>query len=285
MMTSKLPISIVNEIDRFNRRFLWGGNEEKRVPHLVAWDEVCRPKRFGWLGLRTMSKYNVVLLQKTAWRYLKQPDCLWVKAFKAINGVQGDPIHFVSNSVSCASSWSHTWRSLRFGLQGLSSGLVLCIGDGKETLFWHDNWLGHPLALNPAINADFIDDSSKVCDFITVDMEWDSNKVFAMLPMEIASQIIGYPLPKFSSMKDGYVWKLKANGQFSTRSASLSLVAENSGDLGLNFSWIWVLPVIPKWKYFIWLAWRNRLLTNAKRASWVFQPRLAVLLVDAIRKP
>ncbi|KAE8692340.1 hypothetical protein F3Y22_tig00110840pilonHSYRG00109 [Hibiscus syriacus] len=174
--------------------------------------------------------------------------------------------------------------SLRFGLQGLACGHLHRIGNGTETLFSQDNWLGHPLVLNPAIRAEFIVDSRKVSEFITSSMEWDSNKVFAMLPMEIASQIIGYPLPKLSSMKDGYVWKYMANGQFSTRSAYLSLIVENYGDLGLKFSWIWDLSIIPKWKYFIWLAWRDILLTNVRRASGVSQVWLVALLVDAIRR-
>ncbi|KAE8695714.1 hypothetical protein F3Y22_tig00110694pilonHSYRG00408 [Hibiscus syriacus] len=112
----------INEIDRVNRRFLWGGNAEKRTTHLVSWEDVCKPKKFGGLGLRTMAKHNSVILQKTTWRLLTQPDSLWVKALKA-----------------------------RYGIQG----------NGKDTLFWVDNWLGQPLCNNPNVLPQFIDESTK----------------------------------------------------------------------------------------------------------------------------
>lgn len=68
MQRALLPSSITGTIDKLNRRFLWGGNEEKHALHLVSRANVCKPSSFGVLGLRRMDLHNMAILQKTAWR-------------------------------------------------------------------------------------------------------------------------------------------------------------------------------------------------------------------------
>ncbi|OMP13997.1 putative ribonuclease H protein [Corchorus olitorius] len=69
MLTYQLPKNVCNQLDCLNRRFLWGGSENKRALHLVSWEDLCVPKRMGGLGLRRMELDNNVLMQKTAWRF------------------------------------------------------------------------------------------------------------------------------------------------------------------------------------------------------------------------
>lgn len=56
MQTVALPSSIINQIDRLNRNFLWGGTKFKKRRrkkiNMVNWDTVCRSKRCGGLGIR-----------------------------------------------------------------------------------------------------------------------------------------------------------------------------------------------------------------------------------------
>ncbi|KAE8734165.1 hypothetical protein F3Y22_tig00000778pilonHSYRG00265 [Hibiscus syriacus] len=137
---------------------------EQRVPHLVAWDEVCKLKRVGGLELRSMAK---------------------------------------------------------------------C----------------------PNVDPTLVDDSTRVCDFITRDFEWDTNKLFALHPMETAVKIIGYPLPKFSPVQDKNIWKYSSNGVFTTQSAYLALTTVPPDDQTPHLNWLWSLPILPKWKFFMWLAW------------------------------
>ncbi|KAE8736023.1 hypothetical protein F3Y22_tig00000218pilonHSYRG00197 [Hibiscus syriacus] len=85
--------------------------------------------------------------------------------------------------------------------------LYLIIGNGEDTLFWKDNWIGEPIFRSLNGDPTLVDDSTRVCDFITRNFDWDVSKLFALLPMEIAVQIMGYPLPKFSPMQDKNVWK------------------------------------------------------------------------------
>jgi len=50
---------------------------------LVAWDKVCKPKKFGGLGLRKTGVVNTAFLAKLSWKFLTQPDNLWVKQMRA----------------------------------------------------------------------------------------------------------------------------------------------------------------------------------------------------------
>lgn len=52
MQSTRLPISVANEIDSINRKFLWGSSDDKRIIPLVKWDVVCQPKLLGGLGIR-----------------------------------------------------------------------------------------------------------------------------------------------------------------------------------------------------------------------------------------
>jgi len=49
---------------------------------LVAWDKVCKPKKFGGLGLRKTGVVNTAFLAKLSWKFLTQPDNLWVKQMR-----------------------------------------------------------------------------------------------------------------------------------------------------------------------------------------------------------
>jgi hypothetical protein len=52
MSTLKVPIAIINQIDRYMRHCLWrGGDLNAKKPPLAAWKMVCKPKRKGGLGV------------------------------------------------------------------------------------------------------------------------------------------------------------------------------------------------------------------------------------------
>lgn len=46
------PFSITNVIEKYQRDFLWGKNKESKGPHLIDWEEVCKPKMSGRLGIK-----------------------------------------------------------------------------------------------------------------------------------------------------------------------------------------------------------------------------------------
>lgn len=83
MQTTKLPRSVCDDIDRKTRKFLWGGTNEARKIHLVAWENVTKHKQEGGLSLRSMRQANAAFLAKLGWRVLAEPNTLWSRVLRS----------------------------------------------------------------------------------------------------------------------------------------------------------------------------------------------------------
>uniref|UniRef100_A0A803PAS2 Reverse transcriptase domain-containing protein n=1 Tax=Cannabis sativa TaxID=3483 RepID=A0A803PAS2_CANSA len=71
--------SVIKEIDKHCRLFLWGQAGNRCKVHLGSWEEVCRPKQYGGLGFREGANWNKAILAKFLWAIMKKHDVLWVK--------------------------------------------------------------------------------------------------------------------------------------------------------------------------------------------------------------
>ncbi|XP_062075630.1 uncharacterized protein LOC133779723 [Humulus lupulus] len=111
-----LPQSVVKEIEKLCRSFLWGSAGLRSKPHLASWKKVCLPKAYGGLGFRDGALWNRAILAKYIWALSEQPEILWVKW---VNSIYLKGISFWSYTVKSDCSWY--WRKLcrlkeKFGL-------------------------------------------------------------------------------------------------------------------------------------------------------------------------
>ncbi|GLT78221.1 hypothetical protein SLA2020_497620 [Shorea laevis] len=81
MQTVLLLSSICSEIDSLNRKFLWAADMQSNKPHLVNWNDVCLPKKYGGLGLKSARDRNKALIAKLGWHMLSGSKKLWCQAF------------------------------------------------------------------------------------------------------------------------------------------------------------------------------------------------------------
>uniref|UniRef100_M1B343 Non-LTR retroelement reverse transcriptase n=1 Tax=Solanum tuberosum TaxID=4113 RepID=M1B343_SOLTU len=74
-----LPQSVLQEVDKKYREFLWGSSEGHKKIALVAWDKVCVPKKYGGLNIKSCKLWNVAAVGKLLWQLANKKDVLWVK--------------------------------------------------------------------------------------------------------------------------------------------------------------------------------------------------------------
>ncbi|CAN1147353.1 Putative ribonuclease H protein At1g65750 [Linum perenne] len=99
MQTTVLPATVCEEIDKRIQNFVWGSSRGDKKIHLMPWEQICRPKEEGGLGLRLSRQLNLAYMTKLAFIFFQDPNRLWVrllqsKYFKdsaraAVNSVAG----------------------------------------------------------------------------------------------------------------------------------------------------------------------------------------------------
>ena len=83
-----IPGSILKQINRLRRRFLWEGNSLTYKYSLSKWKSVTQPKFQGGLGIRNLQLHNKSLLMKWLWRYGQTEAGFWRDIIKAKYGIQ-----------------------------------------------------------------------------------------------------------------------------------------------------------------------------------------------------
>lgn len=68
MQIFKLPESILQQLDKLSRNFLWGSSDHKRKIHLVKWSTVIKSYPNGGLGIPSAKYRNQALLMSLAGR-------------------------------------------------------------------------------------------------------------------------------------------------------------------------------------------------------------------------
>ena len=80
MQSFLLPSTVHKELDKTYKDFFWNKSDNYRP--LIHWDEVCKSKKNGGMGLRKAEETNIALQLKLLWKIISEPENIWVKLIK-----------------------------------------------------------------------------------------------------------------------------------------------------------------------------------------------------------
>ncbi|KAL0293586.1 UNVERIFIED_CONTAM: hypothetical protein Sangu_3235000 [Sesamum angustifolium] len=129
-----LPKGIISILEGKMRKFLWQG-PNRRGNAKVAWDQICKPKEEGGLGIRSMTVSNKALMMKHLWRLLQNDGTsIWVEWIQ---------LHRLQNSTlwtfnGATGSWG--WKKMLKLRPILQQGVLYKIGNGSTFKLWQDIW-------------------------------------------------------------------------------------------------------------------------------------------------
>jgi hypothetical protein len=77
-----LPKKIIRAIEQKFNRFLWNGKDGEAAKAIVAWADVCYPKKEGGLGLKRLEVWNKTSMLRHIWSIFARSGSLWVAWIK-----------------------------------------------------------------------------------------------------------------------------------------------------------------------------------------------------------
>ena len=135
---------IISSIKSLLKFFFWGGSEEHRKISWINWDTVCLKKEFGGFGVRQLGEFNLSLFGKWCWRMLVDRGGFWYRVLVARYSEEAGRLEVGGRSVSY---WWREVARIRDGVGGegarwFNEMVSRKVGDGVDTSFWFDRWLG-----------------------------------------------------------------------------------------------------------------------------------------------
>ncbi|XVF65903.1 hypothetical protein PTKIN_Ptkin09bG0288100 [Pterospermum kingtungense] len=136
MSIFSMPAMVKERLEKIQRRLLWGEDGDKRKIHWIGWDEVCKSKEYGGLGMVDLGLKNRALLNKWVWRFSIDNNSLWKQVIvERYGGSTNDLLPQVSNFRNFSGLWKSITKPL-VSLDGLSklltSGLGYLLGNGQR---------------------------------------------------------------------------------------------------------------------------------------------------------
>lgn len=148
----KIPSKLTEIIEKILKIFLWLGVEERKIIPLVVWEYICKPKKYGALGIKSIESFNTTLLAKQVWRTYdcrREWNTIWHK--KYLFNVHSFQDFLNSSHIPIE---SHLWNNIIKARDVANHGAYCKVGNGRSIRFWDDCWIGlRRLALDPQLGA------------------------------------------------------------------------------------------------------------------------------------
>jgi hypothetical protein len=259
-----LPKNLCQHIESMTCKYWWGSSTDRRKIHWVKWSQICKNKKKGGLGFRSLKAFNEALLAKQGWQCITRPESLLSRVLKAKYYPKSDFLH-----AKHTQNMSYTWTSILKAGWILKKGGLWKIGDGKTINIWQDNWLPDQEGYkswsvpNDRCTQKYVNDL-----ILPISKTWNNRLIHQLfLPFE-AKQITTLPIIN-TAYPDEFYWPKCKDGTYTVKSgyqaiqewknyktdpSSSNLVEDNQ-----IWETIWKQKIPPKHNHLIWRILQNAL--------------------------
>lgn len=127
MQHDRLPSGVTSDIEKAQRSFIWGEQEGSKKRHAINWNQLCKPKDVGGLGIRNLQLMNDAFLSKILWRMHVEPTSLWAQVLLGKYGRSSNIEHGLISKHRDSKLWKELaklWVSFHTHIQyeGLEDG-------------------------------------------------------------------------------------------------------------------------------------------------------------------
>ncbi|MQM11368.1 hypothetical protein Taro_044274 [Colocasia esculenta] len=104
---------LLDETERTLFNFLWNGQSGSHTPHMIKWEQICKPKDESGLGIKRFGDWNKACMMEQLWEVIQGQKSLWMDWIKGkylskgnIWNVQSRPYHSMAwNGILKARAW------------------------------------------------------------------------------------------------------------------------------------------------------------------------------------
>ncbi|CAJ2675557.1 unnamed protein product [Trifolium pratense] len=261
MMTSKIPKSCLNDIQRIQRNFIWGEYDNVRKYHAVKWSDLTKPKSMGGLGIRNLEIMNQACLLKLGWKIKNDSSDFWCDVLRGKYGMAS-----FDNDEAAKPSSSSTWKTLVQLKHHLSHNMFWQVGDGYNIHAWNQEWIEPGLCVrNLCIIPNHMQDIC-VRDLLDESGTWNWNLLVEWMPSNIMNKIAAIPIPNDANGRDTNAGFGGSSSVFSVSAMYEQLCNFDSQNCDTLWQSVWKLHVAERVRCFVWLLLHDRLLTNYRKS-------------------
>ena len=203
------PVSLLRDLERSIKNFIWSRDVSKRKMVTVAWKKICTDYDEGGLGLRSLVTLNSASNLKICWD-LMQSNEQWAEVLRSR----------VIRDSSCIQHhiFSSIWSGAKVEFWNILDNTNWLVGDGQSINCWLDNWCGEILAQSLNINTNQLNNLPRKLSNFIHNRQWKfPNEILSQFPnLETLAAQINIPN---QHNRDTLVWKHTTNGVLSLKDA------------------------------------------------------------------
>jgi hypothetical protein len=258
LMIAEAPCWLLEEMAKGFRGFYWAAKARANGGQcIVAWDQVCKPRAYGGLGLKDLRLQGLAL--RVRWEWLSRTDP------------------------------NRPWQSLPMATdkkaQEIFDQMVqITVGDGSRVLFWRDKWIQGRAAVdiapsiaqkvstrcrNSRMVAQGLENNRWTEDFQGVLTDGEAQECFALWT-EIQAT------PTNSNIADQFSWP--SPSKVYTAKSTYDRLAIGVRRFPVS-SGIWKSKASPRCKDFMWRTMHDRLWTSDRRFWHGLQDHMSTCFV------